>query len=190
MKISSSAIPVQAKERILFVDVLRGFAILGILLFNMGGFAGRSFTLRDWQEPLDKAIILFVDFFVQAKFYSLFSFLFGWGMSLQMARAQIKGINFVPLYLRRLLILLIFGVLHSIFLWNGDILTMYAILGIPLLIIFRNRSENFILLSAVASLMVSIVLLLPGDAMDAVRTWCSSTTECLQPKIPLPISLY
>ncbi|MEN8171619.1 MAG: M28 family peptidase [Chloroflexota bacterium] len=190
MKSSTTPIPVQASERIQFVDVLRGFAIFGILLFNMGSFAGRSFALRDWNEPLDQAIILLIDFFVQAKFYSLFSFLFGWGMAVQLRRARAKGNNIIPIFLRRLIILLFFGVLHSIFLWNGDILFMYALLGIPLLLIFRNRTEKTLLIASGVSLLISIVLLLPGDFISSVRTWCSSTMDCFQPENPLPKSLF
>jgi uncharacterized protein len=103
--LTDKAIPVQASERIQVVDVLRGFAVLGILLMNMRGFSGQGFDGSNLAEPLDRAIFNLIDFFAQAKFYSLFSFLFGWGMAMQMARADAKNIKFMPLYLRRLIIL-------------------------------------------------------------------------------------
>ena len=119
--------PVQAGERIEFVDILRGLAILGILVVNMAGYNGMSTDPQVWDEPLDRAILLLTRFFVEAKFYSLFSFLFGWGMAVQMARARARGSRFQPTYLRRLAILLIFGLLHAVLLWYGDILYAYAI---------------------------------------------------------------
>ena len=185
-----TAIPVQASERIQVVDVLRGFAILGILIFNMKSFSGQSFSLDSWTEQLDRAVFLLIDFFVQAKFYSLFSFLFGWGMAVQMRRAQSKDVKFLPLYLRRLLVLLAFGAIHGILIWTGDILTMYAILGFFLVLLFRNRSEKVLLIAVGLSLLTTIILTLPGESMDSVREWCISPVKCLRPENPLPYSLY
>ncbi|HSM71801.1 MAG TPA: DUF418 domain-containing protein, partial [Anaerolineales bacterium] len=172
------------------VDVLRGFAVLGILLMNMRGFSGQGFDGSNLVEPLDRAIFNLIDFLAQAKFYSLFSFLFGWGMAMQMARADAKNVKFIPLYLRRLLILFIFGGLHAIFLWTGDILTMYALLGMVLLLVFSRRSEKVLLIAFGTSLIFAIVMTLPGETMNAVRVWCRSTVECLRPDNPLPQSLY
>ena len=138
----NKAIPVQASERIQVVDVLRGFALLGVLLMNMRSFSGQPFGAGSWTEALDRDIINLLDFFMQAKFYSLFSFLFGWGIAKQMERAQAKNIRFIPLYMRRLVILFVFGGLHAIFLWTGDILTMYALLGLVLLLLFSKRWKN------------------------------------------------
>jgi len=63
----------------------------------------------------------------QAKFYSTFAFLFGLGMATQYARAQAKGMRFVPFYLRRLAVLLGFGLIHAYLLWVGDILIRYSV---------------------------------------------------------------
>ena len=161
--------PVQAQERIEFVDILRGFAILGILVANMAGFAGLSNDPQAWTDPLDRAILILTRFLVEAKFYSLFSFLFGWGMAMQMARAKARGTRFAPLWLRRMLILLIFGLIHGMLIWSGDILTLYALYGI-LLLPFGNRSQKTILISAALALLLSIVLTLPGGALDAFHS--------------------
>ena len=190
MKQKATAIPVQSQERIQVVDVLRGFAILGILLFNMRSFAGQSMSIEDWTEPLDRTIIILIDFFVQAKFYSLFSFLFGWGMAVQMRRAKAKGTKFLPVYLRRLLILFVFGTLHGVFLWTGDILRMYAVIGILLVVIFRNSSEKTLLVAFFLLLLSSIVMTIPGESMNTVREWCLGPRNCLTPDTAFPTSLY
>ena len=184
------ALPVQAAERLQVVDVLRGFAIFGILLFNMRSFAGQAMFVNAWEEPLDRAIVALIDFFVQAKFYSLFSFLFGWGMAIQMQRAEKKGTRFFPVYLRRLLILLVFGTLHGVFLWTGDILRMYAVIGILMLVIFHKASPKTLLFAAGLLLLSAMLMSLPGEAMNQTRAWCSNLSECLSPDTNLSRSLY
>ena len=98
------ATPVRAKERIEFVDILRGFALLGVLLMNMYGFSGQGDVYHDPQSAsgVDRVVVVLIRFLVEAKFYSMFSFLFGWGMAIQMARAEAKGTRFRPVFLRRL----------------------------------------------------------------------------------------
>lgn len=190
MSTANKVIPVQVGERIQVIDVLRGFAVLGILLMNMRSFSGQAFSPTSWPETLDRNILILIDMFAQAKFYSLFSFLFGWGMAIQMSRAEAKGIKFIPFYMRRLIVLFIFGGLHSIFLWTGDILTMYSLLGIALLLLFSKRSGKVLLVAFAVSLLTAIVMTLPGETMDGVRIWCRSTVECLRPDNLLPSSLY
>ena len=187
---ANKIIPVQAGERIQVIDVLRGFAVFGILLMNMRSFSGQAFSPTSWPEPLDRNILILIDMFAQAKFYSLFSFLFGWGMAMQLERAESKGIKFIPFYMRRLIVLFIFGGLHSIFLWTGDILTMYSLLGIALLLLFSKRSERALLIAFGVSLLTAILMTLPGEAMDGVRLWCQGTVNCLRPDNLLPASLY
>ena len=167
---AKTAVPVQPRERIDFVDILRGFALLGVFMFNMWGFAGASFGLMVWPHWWDRALVVARDFLIQAKFYSLFSFLFGWGMSIHMLRAQQRGTKFLPVYLRRLFILLLLGLAHGILIWDGDILTYYALMGF-LLILFRNRSERFLLITAVLLLLFSIFMTLPYTGVTAIRNW-------------------
>ena len=78
------ATPVQAKERILFIDILRGLAMLAILVENMAIYSGRPYDLQALAEPIDRAIVVLIQFLFEAKSYSLFAFLFGWGMAVQM----------------------------------------------------------------------------------------------------------
>ena len=156
------------RERVEFVDVLRGFALLGVLIANMASYSGRSTNPTDWTEWLDITIVNAMRFLIEAKFYSLFSFLFGWGMAIQMLRAQAKNHPFLPLYLRRLTILLLIGIIHGTLIWFGDILTAYALLGFVLLL-FRNRSPRFLLITVGLCLLLSIILTLPGTVLEAIR---------------------
>ncbi len=123
VRAQKAASPVQPGERIAFVDILRGFAIFGILVANMAGFSGYAPFLQDGQAVIDGVVLVLIRLFITAKFYSLFSFLFGWGLSVQMARARERGTKFTPLYLRRLLVLLLIGIVHGVLIWSGDILT-------------------------------------------------------------------
>ncbi|HET6447380.1 MAG TPA: M20/M25/M40 family metallo-hydrolase [candidate division Zixibacteria bacterium] len=159
--------PVPFQDRIEVVDILRGFAIFGILLVNMYGFAGMDLNPQSY-SGLNRIVIILILLLAQAKFYSLFSFLFGWGMWIQMSRAVSKGINIVPLYVRRMLVLLVIGILHGIFIWTGDILTVYAILGL-LLLLFRNASQKTLLIAIALLLLMPIIVNLPGETMDGFR---------------------
>ena len=171
--------PVNPGRRLEFIDIIRGFALLGVLIANMSSFSGYSSNPDNYADFLDKAIVIAIQFFVRAKFYSLFSFLFGWGMATQWLRAHAKGYRFTPVFVRRMLILLIFGMIHGMLIWSGDILTLYAILGLALLL-FRNRSERTLLLTAVIFLLFTILLTVPGPMMEAFRAWYASMTEFMR----------
>lgn len=179
MKTLNSSAPTQSHERIEIVDIMRGFALIGVLAMNMHAYSGHSFALREITDSLDKTTVIFLQFFFQAKFYSLFSFLFGWGMATQLARSKSRGTRFVPYYLRRNFILLGIGLIHAILIWNGDILVVYALLAI-LLVPFRNRSPKTILFFSVAFLTISIVMVLPGETMDVVRSFYNQYTNFLR----------
>ncbi len=147
-----SAGPVRQSERIQIVDILRGFALFGILLVNMELFSHpiQSFVLpADPNMPwYDQVAQWLVRFLAEGKFYALFSFLFGLGLTLQMGRVEARGGRFAPLYARRLLVLLVIGVIHAFFIWIGDILMLYALLGFVLLL-FRKAKPRTLLIWAV-----------------------------------------
>lgn len=132
--------PVAAGERIEAMDVLRGFALLGILLMNIEGMAGplaASFTGVDPAlAGADRTVDWLIYVLVQGKFYTLFSLLFGMGFATMALRAERTGRPFGVLYLRRSLALLGFGLVHGLLIWSGDILLVYALLSF-LLLAFR-----------------------------------------------------
>lgn len=156
------AVPTLPAERIVTLDILRGFALLGILVVNMASFAGAG---RDEPTPpWDSAAFFIVSFFFEGKFYSLFSLLFAIGFTIQLERLeQRSGSDALWIYFRRLFVLFALGVAHFILLWNGDILHYYAVLGFVLLFL-RNLSDRAVVVFAAVLLLVpslrSLALLL------------------------------
>ena len=159
---------VQPVERAQILDVLRGFAIFGILLNNIYGFSG----FGNLQDPARKKLSTFqfdeiLNFFqvmlVEGKFYSLFSLLFGIGFSIILIKNEKRGINPFKIFYRRLTVLLLIGAAHIYFLWEGDILFLYAIIGM-VLPFFRKCSNKTLLIWA------SLFILSP-IAIDAVKLW-------------------
>ncbi|WP_413807664.1 DUF418 domain-containing protein [Streptomyces sp. OE57] len=130
----SSAEAVSGHDRVRDIDVLRGFALLGILLVNVQSMAGPHVG------PGGEAVVSWVDevagwlvtALVSAKFYLLFSFLFGYSFTLQRLSAERAGVPFGPRHLRRLGCLFLLGLAHGVLLFPGDILMEYAALSLVL----------------------------------------------------------
>lgn len=137
--------PVAAERRLRNLDVLRGFALLGIALMNVEYFGRPIADLGsgvDMQQAgLDFALSWLIYVFVQGKFWILFSLLFGMGFALLGERAQAAGTDFRALYLRRSLGLLVIGLAHAVLVWAGDILVSYAI-GALVLLWFRDATPS------------------------------------------------
>jgi uncharacterized protein len=124
------AAPLPVRERIQALDVVRGVAVGGILLANVLVFFGLTFIPPDRAATLstraDNVALFLEHVFVDGKFYSTFSLLFGIGFGVQLSRA---GDAALPRFKRRLRILLGIGAVHAFFIWAGDILMLYALLG-------------------------------------------------------------
>ncbi|HEX7047709.1 MAG TPA: DUF418 domain-containing protein [Gammaproteobacteria bacterium] len=179
----TTAGPVTAAERIVSLDVLRGFALLGILLVNIAFFAhpvSDAFN-HAGEGGVNGAIAWLTAFFAQGKFYPLFSLLFGLGFAVQLERARRRGGSFVPAYLRRLLVLLAIGVLHGVFIWAGDILTMYAVLGFLLLLLGLGRPGWLLGFSITAFVLQLLIAVGAGFAMQTV-TMCEPVLEATSPE--------
>ena len=152
--------PVGWSDRILFIDVLRGVALFGILAANMRAF----FAPLDAYENInvlypalhDVVAQGVIDTFFQGKFISIFSFLFGMGFAMQMERAKARGARFLGFYPRRLLALALFGLIHGILIWAADILLTYALAG-GILLLFRNRRQTTLLWWAGSILSLPII---------------------------------
>jgi len=115
-------------------------------------------------------VAFLIRFFAEGKFYTMFSFLFGLGLFLQMSRAEARGVRFVPIYIRRLIVLLGIGLIHAIFIWSGDILVLYAVLGFPLLL-FRHQSTRALLTWAIIVWSIPILLTTTNVALvEAARS--------------------
>jgi len=134
-------------ERIATLDVLRGFALMGILIMNMPGFSYSVWHESDgshyWPSQIDQLAEQVRNALFSGKFNSLFSVLFGLGFTIQFARMQQHDpLHADRLYLRRLLVLLALGLVHACVFWSGDVLHNYALLGIVLLFGLRRVSDR------------------------------------------------
>jgi uncharacterized protein len=177
--------PVLAQERIDAIDVLRGVAILGILVVNMSLFSLPEGVTPSqlWPNAVDGTAERLIFFFAQEKFKTLFSFLFGLGLAVQMMRADARGARFLPLYARRLCVLFLIGVAHFLFLWDGDILHDYAENGFVLLL-FRRRALRTLLVWAGLFLAVPLFFYslttyysVTRDVSAPLESWISWETE-------------
>jgi uncharacterized protein len=141
--------PLPPSQRIATLDVVRGFALLGILIMNMPGFANSFFIEADgshlWTGPIDRRAEVARDMLFSGKFNSMFSLLFGIGFTIQFARMQERSPTQASLlYTRRLLVLLALGLIHALVFWTGDVLHVYALLGLALLLVLRRASDRVI----------------------------------------------
>jgi len=151
--------PVSSRERIEILDILRGLPVCGILIGNVQWFSGYGMVPAAMEQaaPLyDQVTHFLVHFFIEGKFYSIFSFLFGFGFALQIARAEDRGDANASLFKRRLVWLLVIGLLHAYLLWAGDILSIYAVMGF-ILILFRRKSNESLLKWAFSLMAVPVI---------------------------------
>ena len=158
---------VKNQDRIQVLDVLRGFALAGILIINaMSILAVNGSTPAFTVEiPVaDRTLQDLILFFIESKFFTLFSLLFGIGFAIQIQSAEKQGNAFLPRISRRMAGLLIFGLLHVLLLWDGDILVIYAITG-TLLILFRKTT-----FSRIRQWVVSL-LAVPGALVLAILVY-------------------
>ena len=175
---SGPAVPTAPSERIATVDILRGVAVLGILVINIeyyalpsstffnptlaGGFSGLN--LLAWQ---------FGALFCFEKMMAVFSMLFGAGLVLMWERTQAAGAPLGRVYYRRILWLLLIGLAHGYLLWYGDILFSYAICGL-LLFLFRRRSARLLIILGACTLAVGILLQV---ATGTMQSWLRHQAE-------------
>jgi len=154
--------PVKTSERYVILDALRGFALLGICMANFPEFSLYTFLSPEAVAAMPTAVadtitryLLYV--LVDGKFYTLFSLLFGIGFSIIIRNAERKGANGFRIFYRRMGMLLLFGFLHLMFIWSGDILMLYALLGM-LLPLFRRVSDKKLLGWALFFLILPIAM--------------------------------
>lgn len=155
--------PLQQGERIEVMDVLRGFALLGILLMNIEGFVGPLMLSVTGLNPeltgANRVVDWLIYVLVQGKFMPLFSLLFGMGFAVMLERVRARGDGGGKLYARRLLALLGFGIAHALLLWAGDVLIAYALVGFVLLL-FSNTKASRLPIWAMSFAVVLVGILL------------------------------
>jgi len=147
-----------AKERIAFFDVLRGVALFGILIVNVFSFGADATA---WTDPLDRTVWTLKHTLFESKFWALYSLLFGMGFYLQ----SLSPSYTVGRAVRRLLVLMVLGCLHGL-LFEGDILMLYAELGLLLLVLNRLPNHWLVCVGVVLSLSFPLGHLFGGDRGD------------------------
>ena len=181
--------PVPTGQRLDVMDVLRGVALLGVFAMNIEWF-NRPMQQMGSGIPadatgLDHAVAWAVHVFVAGKFWTMFSLLFGMGFVLMSGRIAAAGLSVERVYLRRMAALLLFGVLHIVLLWPGDILHTYAIAG-AILMAMRTMVPRWQLLtglllyvgiSALYLLFAAVMFVLPESALVEMSAPMAASAE-------------
>lgn len=146
--------PVQTKERVVLLDVIRGFALGGVFLSNVFFWFNGRFLLPPtfWKEYKPQGIETVVSwsfrYLIFGRFITIFSFLFGLGIAMQFFRAESREDSAGWRYTRRALVMLLFALVHTTLIWYGDILHVYALLGFALLL-FRRASTKTLVITGI-----------------------------------------
>ena len=144
--------PTKEKKRIDLLDIYRGFAILGIFVVNIvimnSTFLNQDEFAKQWTSSIDQTTVKVLQLFFYTKFFPIFSLLFGLGISMQALKMLDENKLSFSFFGRRMLILFFFGIFHIIFLWSGDVLNLYAILGLFTTLMIKRSNKLILILSA------------------------------------------
>lgn len=176
-------LPVQKDQRIHFLDVLRGIAIQCIFMANIVHFSGLLFFPGSYRDPAftfptDMALGFLSFMFIDGKFYTIFSLLFGIGCYVQYNKLNKQNRLFAPFFARRMFWLLVFGLIHLVGFWIGDILTLYALLGFAI-IPFIGFSDRKLLMFATILILFPILnwLLIQYFRIDYPQIFLDKSVE-------------
>lgn len=136
--------PVAPNERIHALDLLRGWAMFGVLWANLN----TDYGTRDPANAMDRGLAWLQYNLISARFLALLSLLFGVGFGIQLLRATERGVDVRTMYYRRSLALMAIGIVHGCLVWWGDILSGYALVAFAL-VVFRTASPRRILTAAI-----------------------------------------
>jgi len=149
--------PIAARERIALLDVLRGVAIFGMFTVNMTADLPWGSMFREQSlDFADRTVMMLIDLLANGKFVTIFSFLFGLGLFLQLERARGRGVPFLGIYLRRLAALFLIATVAIVCGLGASILIDYALFGL-LLLLFYKQSARFLFVAAVVCFAISLV---------------------------------
>jgi len=179
--------PIDLKNRVHSLDLLRGFAVLGILIMNITSFSQISMaymnpTIGAGLEGYNQYFHGFNYIFADTRFMSIFSMLFGAGVVLFTQRIEAKGERVAALHYKRMFWLLLFGLIHAYFIWIGDILVAYSICG-SLVFFFRKKSIRKLFILAVILFLIPISLNfityygMPADELESTFAFFHPTPE-------------
>lgn len=144
--------PTTKSNRIDLIDVYRGFAILGIFVVNIvimnSTFLNQDEFAKQWTSGIDQFAERILQLFFYTKFFPIFSLLFGLGISMQVMKMRSRENFSFSFFGRRMLILFLIGVCHIIFLWSGDVVHLYALLGLLVTLLISRSNKLILFLSA------------------------------------------
>lgn len=185
----------QKAERILSLDLIRGIAVLGILLMNISSFSmiGQAYinpTIMGGLEGINEWVHKFNYVFAHQKFMSIFSILFGAGIVLFSERVVARGFSAAKYYYRRLFFLLIFGFIHAYLIWMGDILVAYSICGAIAFMFIKMRPITLLI---IATVIFSVPLVLNVlwfsfnsiEDINAALSWWQVSDTDIQEKLDI-----
>jgi uncharacterized protein len=154
--------PIAQQERIATLDILRGWAIFGVLLMDIEALYMPSAA---WSGT-DQGVHSFLAIFGESKFWTLLSFLFGLGFSMQLFRSEGRGREFIARYRRRLLALVLIGAAQWLLLrWGGHFLIVYGAMGF-LLLALRGLPSRTVLPVAIALMLIPLAY---ADGLNLIR---------------------
>lgn len=152
MRNSTQVSPTNQKKRIELLDIFRGFAVLGIFVVNIeimnSTFVNQEVFSQQWTSTIDQFAVKILQLFFYSKFFPIFSLLFGLGISMQALRLYERNELSFSFFLRRMVILFFIGLLHIILLWSGDVLHLYALLGLLVTLLIRTSNRILLIISA------------------------------------------
>ncbi|WNM18675.1 DUF418 domain-containing protein [Flavobacterium capsici] len=154
----NQVLPIQKEDRIDFLDIMRGIAIFFIFTANIPVFSGLFFLSDEIIKngitlPTDDWVDIILYTIVDGKFYTIFSLLFGIGITIQYENLIARNQSFGSFFKKRMFWLLVIGAIHISLFWVGDILTLYAFLGSGLLIFIKTDNKKLIRLSIILLLL-------------------------------------
>ncbi|HLR18513.1 MAG TPA: DUF418 domain-containing protein [Staphylococcus sp.] len=148
------------QSRLFELDALRGFSLFGIILMNIlvFSFPYEEIYLPGVLQGNNEILFRFVTLFVISSFYPIFTMLFGYGLGIMHENSKLRGKSFYPFIYRRLAVLMVFGLLHGYFIFNGDILFGYAFTGM-MAVLFIKLEPKTLIMTATAVFIFKICLL-------------------------------
>ena len=193
----NAAGPVSSSDRIPSIDVLRGFAVLGILIMNIQSFSmiGAAY-LNPYAygdlNGVNYAVWFLSHLLADSKFMTIFSLLFGAGVVLMASRREETGRPAAGVHYRRTFWLIVFGLLHGLCLWYGDFLFTYGVCGLWVFL-FRRRSPRFLLIAGFVVLSVASLLTMlwqvtmpywPPEVVESLETqWWTPPSAAVQTEV-------
>lgn len=156
---SNEFAPVSKSNRIEYLDLIRGISIFGILIANLRWLSlytpgGRGVFIF---PEIDHIVRLLQYIFIEGKFYSIFSLLFGWGMAIQIQRSKKDDAPTAAFIRRRMWFMLLLGGIHMFIIWEGDIVFLYGLMGF-ILVSLRKYSNRTLLITGISLLLSPILL--------------------------------